>query len=73
LCPEASIYRARWVLLGAYVAQLVLGVVNVILLAPIPIQLFHLLLADTIWVVFIMMVVLALKRTDADAAAVRVA
>jgi len=73
LCPEASIYRARWVLLGAYVAQLVLGVVNVILLAPIPIQLFHLLLADTIWVVFIMMVVLALKRTDADSMVPRIA
>ncbi len=63
LRPEASILRARWVLLGSYVAQLVLGVINVILLAPIPIQLIHLLLADVIWVVFIMMVTLALTRS----------
>lgn len=62
--PEARIYRARWVLLGAYAAQLALGAINVVLLAPIPIQLIHLLLADAIWVVFVMMCVIALKQDD---------
>lgn len=73
LRPDARMYRARWVLLGAYVAQLVLGMVNVILLAPIPIQLIHLLLADMIWVVFVMMVALALTSEQATPASLRTA
>lgn len=62
LRPSASVLKARWVVLGLYVTQLALGVVNVVLLAPIPIQLIHLLLADLIWIVFMILVALALAE-----------
>jgi heme A synthase len=55
------------VLLAAYVGQLALGTVNMVLLAPIPIQLLHLLLADVIWIAFVVLVGLALQRESRPA------
>lgn len=42
------------ILIGLYVGQLILGVVNVLLLAPVWMQLIHLLLADVIWIFFVL-------------------
>jgi heme A synthase len=39
------------------VAQLCLGVVNLELLAPVPIQLLHLFLADLLWITFVLLTV----------------
>ena len=39
----------RW-LIGLFVAQVAIGVVNLVLLVPVPIQLLHLLMADLVWV-----------------------
>ena len=63
--PVAGTRKASRVLLAAYVGQLVLGTVNMVLLAPIPIQLMHLLLADVIWIAFVVLVGLALQRETA--------
>ncbi|MBW6471823.1 MAG: COX15/CtaA family protein [Anaerolineaceae bacterium] len=41
-------------LAGLFLLQLFLGVFNVILLAPIWMQLIHLLLADIVWIIFIL-------------------
>lgn len=60
--PVAGTRMASRVLLGAYVGQLALGTVNMVLLAPIPIQLLHLFLADVIWVAFVVLIGLALQR-----------
>lgn len=60
--PVAGTRKASRVLLAAYVGQLVLGTVNMVLLAPIPIQLMHLFLADVIWIAFVVLVGLALQR-----------
>jgi heme A synthase len=60
--PVAGTRQASRVLLAAYVGQLGLGTVNMVLLAPIPIQLLHLFLADVIWVAFVVLVGLALQR-----------
>ena len=60
--PVAGTRMASRVLLGAYVGQLALGTLNIVLLAPIPIQLLHLLLADVIWVAFVALIGLALQR-----------
>lgn len=60
--PVAGTRMASRVLLIAYVGQLGLGAINVILLAPIPIQLLHLLLSNAIWVAFVILVGLALQR-----------
>lgn len=57
--PSAA---TRWSFLmvsGLFVAQLVVGVVNMILLVPIAMQLIHLLMADVVWLVLI----LAIART----------
>jgi heme A synthase len=63
--PVAGTRKASRVLLAAYVGQLGLGTVNMVLLAPIPIQLMHLLLADVIWIAFVVLVGLALQRETA--------
>jgi protoheme IX farnesyltransferase len=54
LRPSPGVTRmARWmcVLFGA---QVVAGMVNLVLLAPVAMQLVHLLLADAVWVVLVM-------------------
>lgn len=52
--PPPEVRRwARW-LLGLVVAQLVAGIVNYGLLAPIGMQLFHLLLADLLWLALVL-------------------
>lgn len=66
LRPGREATRAsRW-LLGLYVGQLALGTINMVLLAPIPIQLLHLLLADLIWFAFVALLAYA-YATDAPA------
>jgi len=57
----------RWfarALIAIFVAQLIVGVVNVALLAPIAIQIMHLLLADLVWLTLL----LAAAATLADRA-----
>lgn len=39
--------------IGLYVVQLLLGVLNVALLAPVPVQLAHLLVADLVWIALV--------------------
>lgn len=53
LGPETS-RRARWVMALVFI-QITAGVVNVMLLAPIWMQIVHLLLADLLWIGFVLM------------------
>jgi heme a synthase len=39
--------------IAAVVAQLLAGIVNLVLLAPVGIQLVHLLVADLLWIVLV--------------------
>jgi heme a synthase len=50
--PEVS--RWAWLLTALYVLQLGAGALNLFLLAPAPIQLTHLLLADLVWLSLVM-------------------
>jgi heme A synthase len=53
----------RWfarALLAIFVAQLIVGVVNVALLAPIALQLIHLMLADLVWLTLLLAAAAAL-------------
>lgn len=62
LRPSSTVRRnALWVA-GGVVLQLVAGLVNLVLLAPVPMQLLHLLLADLLW----MAVVLLAARSLAE-------
>lgn len=62
--------------LGALVAalvalQLVAGLVNLVLLAPVPMQLLHLLLADGLWIALVLLAASSLAATPARPASVR--
>ncbi len=52
------------ILTGLYLAQLLVGLANVGLLAPIPLQLVHLLLADTVWVFLVLLGASALASRE---------
>ncbi len=54
-----------------FVIQLLAGFVNVILLVPVPMQIIHLLLADAVWITFILLSAAALGE-PADAPAFEV-
>jgi heme A synthase len=51
------------------IVQVVLGFVNVWLLAPVWMQLTHLLVADLLWIALVVLAASALGRTDVGAAA----
>lgn len=53
-------------------AQLLLGLVNLVLLAPIAMQLLHLLFADLVWITFTLLAVEALGATEARVPAANV-
>ncbi len=60
LRPDARVKSAlRW-MVGIYVGQLVLGLVNIWLKAPIPMQMAHLVLADVNWISWIAVTMFAL-------------
>jgi cytochrome c oxidase assembly protein subunit 15 len=61
----------RWLgvaLVGVVAVQLCLGLANVFLLAPVPLQLAHLLVADVLWVTLVLLAASALEREPAAAA-----
>lgn len=53
--PIASIRAMSYALIGLFIAQLLLGAINVILLAPVWMQLVHLLAADLVWISFVIL------------------
>ncbi|MCW5889349.1 MAG: COX15/CtaA family protein [bacterium] len=53
--PGGGVARLAGAAVGLYALQLVIGLANVWLLAPIPLQLLHLLLADLLWIVLVLL------------------
>ena len=47
--------RASRVLTAMFVGQMCLGIVNLLLLAPVAVQLAHLLLADAVWIASVLL------------------
>lgn len=66
--PARRFARAVVLLSGL---QLVIGAVNVILLAPVWMQLLHLLFADLVWIAFILLGATVLARTEVSSPVVR--
>jgi heme A synthase len=58
--PFFPIPQLSRLLTGLIVTQMLAGTVNVLLLAPVWMQLVHLLLADSLWVVFVLLAATAL-------------
>ena len=53
-----------WLLISLFVVQLVAGVVNVLLLAPVWMQMLHLLLSDLVWISLVIFTAEALAQED---------
>ncbi|MBI4517062.1 MAG: COX15/CtaA family protein [Deltaproteobacteria bacterium] len=58
-------------LVGLYVAQLLIGVVNVWYLAPTAVQIVHLLFADLVWIALVLLAASALAADEDTAVAAR--
>ena len=58
--PQPIVRRYALLVVALYVAQLALGLLNVALLAPIALQLAHLLLSDLIWIALLLLTASAL-------------
>ncbi len=64
--PKRTVKRLALALVAAVVTQWIAGLVNVFLLAPVWMQLLHLLLADTIWILLVLMSAGVLARLPED-------
>ena len=63
--PDAETRRSAWSVAFLVLLQLLAGLANVALLAPVWMQLVHLLLADLVWIAFVLMAVRALSAQAA--------
>lgn len=66
LRPSVAVRRASLALVALYGAQLVVGMVNVVMLAPVTLQLVHLLLADLVWIALVILAAAALAEPAPD-------
>jgi cytochrome c oxidase assembly protein subunit 15 len=68
--PRASAQAARWASLvtWSFVAQVALGFANLLLLAPAPVQILHLLLADLTWIALVQLYLAVLSAGAGRAA-----
>jgi heme A synthase len=60
--PSPTVRRAALFLGALYGAQLVVGLANVAMLAPVTLQLVHLLLADLVWIALVVLAAAALAE-----------
>lgn len=56
LLPSAPVQQAAWVVIVLVGVQIIAGVTNLLLLAPVPMQILHLLLADLLWLALVRLV-----------------
>lgn len=62
--PDAWMKRWSFTLVGLIIAQLTIGLINLFLLAPIPLQLIHLLMADLTWIALVLLSATALGQRE---------
>jgi heme a synthase len=58
--PSAATRRLSWAIVALFGAQLLIGAVNVALLAPIFMQIIHLFMADLVWIALVLAAAAAL-------------
>ncbi len=71
--PSVATRRLSWALTGLFGAQLLIGVLNVALLAPIFMQIIHLFMADLVWIALVLAAAAALGAPATSRAPVAVA
>jgi heme A synthase len=57
---DPGLRRLAWAVPALAILQIAIGLLNVVLLAPVWMQLVHLLLADVLWIVFVLLAARAL-------------
>jgi heme A synthase len=62
--PSPQVVRAARVVRVVVTAQVVAGVMNLVLLAPIAMQIVHLVLADTLWIALVVLGLAALGARE---------
>ncbi len=67
---DAHVARGSKLVFGMFAAQFLLGLVNVALLAPVWMQLAHLLVADGVWIALVLLAAAMLRDDDAPQPAV---
>lgn len=65
---ETAARRAAWTVAALALVQVAAGIANVALLAPVWMQIAHLLLADLLWIAFVWLAVRALSLPQAETA-----
>jgi protoheme IX farnesyltransferase len=66
LRANPAIQRAAVSLAVLFVLQLAAGLVNVLLLAPVWMQIIHLLLADIVWITLVLLTALTVNRSEVE-------
>jgi heme A synthase len=66
LCFAARAKQIAWILGALTLTQIAAGMINLALLAPVPLQIFHLLLADAVWIAFILLAADVLLEPSPD-------
>lgn len=66
LRPSPLVQRFTQWLGILYVGQLIVGAFNVVLKAPVPIQLFHLFVSNAIWILLVLLAAAVLARPSAE-------
>jgi heme A synthase len=62
--PGTATRRLSWALGALFCAQLLIGVINVALLAPIYMQIIHLFMADLVWITLVLAAAAALAERE---------
>jgi cytochrome c oxidase assembly protein subunit 15 len=65
--PDERVRRFAVLVVGLVAAEIAIGAVNVLLLAPIPLQLVHLLVADLLWLALVLLAAATLAPGGAPA------
>ncbi len=63
--PDLRFKRISRIIIFLFLIQLAVGIINLILMAPIPLQLIHLLLADFVWIALVIMFAISLEKKTA--------
>jgi heme A synthase len=67
--PRPGVRPLAWALVALFVAQVAVGITNLVLLAPVELQLVHLFLADVVWIDLVLLTAVAVAREEPAAEA----
>lgn len=67
LRPLPDIEKLSYALIGVFLLQLLVGILNIFLLAPVWMQMIHLLMADLTWILLVLLTAVTLQDVTSEA------